>query len=194
MDHSSPDPSHRKALAHQKNPEANIDSLITGLVQGSHDLGYLKSRLLSAKADVQGLGAYFSGFLEPLYYNERRNESSTIAMKVFQIPEILELVLANLDVEEILLASETCPVFRDTIAASSKLQTLLQLRAAPATQSSVKTTFSSGFKTPQFKCVLSDFDAIGTVFEIDASFVTSGKQRGGHLPTVGRRCGNMLVC
>ncbi|KAK3696626.1 hypothetical protein LTR37_017879 [Vermiconidia calcicola] len=195
MDHL--DPSHRDALAHQKNLEANVDSLITGLEQGykdSYDLGYFKSRLLSAKADAQGLGAYFGGFLEPLYYNERRNESLTIATKVFDVPEILELVLGNLDVEEIFIASETCSTFRDTIAASSKLQTLLHLRAAPAAETSVKTISSSGLRTPQFDCALSIFDPNGTVVRIDASFVTSGKQPGGHLPTVGRRRGNMLVC
>jgi hypothetical protein len=46
--------------------------------------------------NVNGFGTYLSSTVATKYYNERRSPDSTVAQKVFHIPELLEAYSTSL--------------------------------------------------------------------------------------------------
>ena len=135
---------------------------------------------MSAQGNVEALQSCFSDIFHhyPDFYNERRTGDSTTAIRVFDIPELLELILENLDVLDLLSFYRCNRSIRDAIDASSKLQQQLSLRAAPA-DSRLRlplrnfSRFSSGiprdderglFATPIVQIGFSSYEHIGRGF------------------------------
>ncbi|KAK4545754.1 hypothetical protein LTR36_002708 [Oleoguttula mirabilis] len=112
----------------------------------------LRNGLSDAQGDVQGLKQFFSNFLSPTLYNEitpPQNES--IACRVFEVPELLELILLELPVADIMSFQQVDRNARDAIEASSPLQRALSLRADPA-DSPVRMPFNDMTGLRGFSC------------------------------------------
>ncbi|KAK5677504.1 hypothetical protein LTS10_010076 [Elasticomyces elasticus] len=85
----------------------------------------------------KGLNAYFSIFLDPIIYNEmqpldhRPSGSTSAAVKVLELPELLEEVLGYVDTADILHFHQVNQSARALINGSPRLRTTLGFRAAP---------------------------------------------------------------
>lgn len=125
---------HRAGLSHQVSLEDTIATALKQVESGEYDTTALKTVLQSAQHHVNELGGFFSERLKkhPELYNERKPEGSSIAAQVFDIPELLEMILGHLPVSDLLKFYQCSRSIRDSIEASSKLQNQLSLRPAPA--------------------------------------------------------------
>jgi hypothetical protein len=114
--------------------EQQISGALKQLESGQCNPQELKSALMSAQGNLHALHSSFGDIFghHSDFYNERRAEDSTTAVRVFDIPELLEMILDNLDVLDLLSFYQCSRSIRDAIDASSKLQQRLSLRAAPA--------------------------------------------------------------
>ncbi|KAK4957176.1 hypothetical protein LTR10_005134 [Elasticomyces elasticus] len=81
---------------------------------------------------VQGLDAFFSDFLSPVFYNEKQPlhamGDTSAAQKVFDLPELLELVLEYVEEVDILRFHQVNRSARASIDGSPRLQSRLSLR------------------------------------------------------------------
>ncbi|KAK4892519.1 hypothetical protein LTR27_008983 [Elasticomyces elasticus] len=81
---------------------------------------------------VQGLDAFFSDFLSPIFYNEKQPlhamGDTSAAQKVFDLPELLELVLEYVEEVDILRFHQVNRSARASIDGSPRLQSRLSLR------------------------------------------------------------------
>ena len=113
--------------------EHKIAETLKKVASGEYDSAELTSTLLSAQGHVNELGEYFRQNLRsnPEFYNERKPENSAIACRVFAIPELLEMILEHVKIPDLLNFYQCSVSIRDSIEASSKLQTQLSLRPAP---------------------------------------------------------------
>ena len=121
--------SHR-ALMHHRHLILDLASLTDGVRMRTINRGELLNCLELCDRDVDGFDNYFKDELSPIYWNVRRTQNSSMALKVFGIPELLQCILSNCDIPDVLHAYETCTGVRDIIEASSQLQTHLCLRPA----------------------------------------------------------------
>lgn len=114
----------RTTLNHYLCLKQTIDSILLQVKAGLIDSGDLQRRLIAAQVDLEALNSLvIGGQIETIYYNERRGNDSTIAGRVFSIPEITELILQYVDRESILAMYEVNRALRDIINGS---RTLLQ--------------------------------------------------------------------
>jgi hypothetical protein len=83
------------AFSNQMDLEGKLADLLDIVESGNYDQADLKSALLSAQDNVGGIRAYFSEQYRhyPEFFNERKAEDSSIACNVFEIPELLEMIL-----------------------------------------------------------------------------------------------------
>ncbi|KAK5712360.1 hypothetical protein LTR15_011940 [Elasticomyces elasticus] len=81
---------------------------------------------------VQGLDAFFSDFLSPVFYNEKQPllamDDTSAAQKVFDLPELLELVLQYVEEVDVLRFHQVNRSARASIDGSPRLQSRLSLR------------------------------------------------------------------
>ncbi|KAK5691510.1 hypothetical protein LTR97_011503 [Elasticomyces elasticus] len=81
---------------------------------------------------VQGLDALFSDFLSPVFYNEKQPllamDDTSAAQKVFDLPELLELVLEYVEEVDVLRFHQVNRSARASIDGSPRLQSRLSLR------------------------------------------------------------------
>ncbi|KAK5738361.1 hypothetical protein LTR17_006080 [Elasticomyces elasticus] len=120
---------HQKELEHTvallRRQQARLTTIDPGLVD-------------MIERSSKGLTAYFSVFLDPIIYNEMQpldplpSESTPAAVKVFDLPELLEEVLGYVDTFDILRFHQVNQSARASINGSPRLRTALGLRAAPA--------------------------------------------------------------
>ena len=132
----------RKVLAHYFNLQASLRLIDRA---ASHNGQYgedFTGTAAEAHSDMNGIGEFLSSQIEPIYYNERRQPNSTIATRVLQIPELLEMILEDTEFLDVLHMSETCHGIRNVIYASNKLQVKLFLKPAGQGES-VQSEFSS---------------------------------------------------
>lgn len=132
----------RKVLAHQRDLRANLTDILNDIENGNY--AQLKNKFLSIEDGIKGFEDYLSTTIEAFDYAEHRAMDTVPAQKVFKIPELLELILENLDIPDVMRCYEVCRTMRDTIEASSKLQTQLCLLSA-SEDSAMRWPF-------QFKC------------------------------------------
>jgi hypothetical protein len=123
-----PEDPRRKVLAHYFNLQTSIQLLTNQVAHTGSRANVQTYNAAAVNADINGIGEYLSSQLEPIYYNERRQPDSAKATKVFNIPELLEMILESTEFIDILHTSETCRSIRDIIYASTKLQVRLYLR------------------------------------------------------------------
>ncbi|KAI7280468.1 hypothetical protein KC345_g4731 [Hortaea werneckii] len=160
--------------------------------------------------DVEGIGKYLTHTLGENFVNGQPNEASAAkARQVFDVPELLEMILLKLPPSSIFVAQQVCQTFSALITSSSKIQHYLGLKAD--LQSNFSTCFNGRSVSPwsKFQCG-PEFDSSGRTsawlsrrfrdiqsedeskpktFEVFASFSSHSK-----LPRLGERCQSMLIC
>ncbi|KAK3658976.1 hypothetical protein LTR56_001413 [Elasticomyces elasticus] len=94
--------------------------------------GDLAKTMEDMETCVQGLDAFFSDFLSPVFYNEKQPlhamGDTSAAQKVFDLPELLELVLEYVEEVDILRFHQVNRSARASIDGSPRLQSRLSLR------------------------------------------------------------------
>ncbi|KXT00001.1 hypothetical protein AC579_3025 [Pseudocercospora musae] len=110
----------RRALYRQQDLEQRLATLIN---HAEHDAPGLKSALQLVQTDAAVISKFFSDHMDARFYNERRPPYATdIAVRAFAIPEVLEMILDELDHNELLGSQLVNRQFRDTIKASPNLR------------------------------------------------------------------------
>ncbi|KAK5677499.1 hypothetical protein LTS10_010071 [Elasticomyces elasticus] len=125
-----------KALEHQQ----NLGHAISLLRRQQAALGASSDRANGDVANtmddmdtcVQGLDAFFSDFLSPIFYNEKQplhfKGDTSAAQRVFDLPELLELVLEYVEEVDVLRFHQVNRSARASIDGSPRLQSRLSLR------------------------------------------------------------------
>jgi hypothetical protein len=147
---------------------------------------------------VDGLDRFFRTMLVPNFYNERKPEDCTTAQKTFEIPELLEMILAPLSFVDILNSQQTSKTNYATIQESPRLQRHLGVRAE-GPDSEIRTPFASAATVPnssfacrQRACYVRAFSYqnVQTSTIMEAGFSVHAHQ----LPRIGSRWRSMLIC
>ncbi|GAB1734700.1 hypothetical protein NU195Hw_Modified_645t1 [Hortaea werneckii] len=160
--------------------------------------------------DAEGIGKYLAHTLGNNFLNGQPNEASAAkARQVFDVPELLEMILLKLPPSSIFVAQQVCQTFSALITSSPKIQHYLGLK--PDLQSNFSTCFNGRSVSPwsRFQCG-PEFDSSGRTsawlsrrlrniqpedesksktFELLASFSSHSK-----LPRLSERCQSMLIC
>ncbi|KAK3661628.1 hypothetical protein LTR56_000116 [Elasticomyces elasticus] len=94
--------------------------------------GDVAKTLKDMETYAQGLDAFFSDFLSPIFYNEKQPfhamGDTSAAQKVFDLPELLELVLEYVEEVDVLRFHQVNRSARASIDGSPRLQSRLSLR------------------------------------------------------------------
>lgn len=101
------------------------------ITNGDSSIAQASSNLNSR---IDGIGEFIRSQLHPMYFNEVRADDSTIAQRVFDIQEILELILVQADFSSILAMSQVNKDIRGKIEGSSR-QLQLKRYLVPETDS-----------------------------------------------------------
>lgn len=155
-----------------------------------------------------GLHDFFSDFVSTFLYNERQQcaasatSAASPARRVFDIPEVLEIIIGNLKVGDILRAMQVDKTMCAAITSSPVIQEILHLR--PSSSRLLETPFTANPLSyelcrrkkkkkrnpseafPGFTCYSGSHEDMGLV-EFVAEFAAE-------LPRIGTRCRSMLVC
>lgn len=123
----------RQVLGDRYKINRNVRAALTSISEG--DFEGIEGNLLIIQKHFQDIEDYLSTTIEPIYCNKWRKVGSTIAEKVFAVPELLESIFLGLRTTDIISCYGVNRTFRDTIEQSRKLQTSLFLRAAAGTSS-----------------------------------------------------------
>lgn len=118
----------RSVLSHRHSINERIESLLQSIQKGC-SLAQIEHEAVAVRRHISGFEEYLSKTIEPHYYAEHRKQDCTIAMEVFKIPELFELIAQNLDDVDLMGCYPVCRTFRDTIENSTKLQMNLFQRA-----------------------------------------------------------------
>ncbi|EME78156.1 uncharacterized protein MYCFIDRAFT_200470 [Pseudocercospora fijiensis CIRAD86] len=114
----------RNALCHQQDLVQRLSAL---MVQVEHIAPGLTDEVRLAQADARVISKYFSETMPTKLYNERRPPHATdVAARAFAIPEILEMILSELNRSELLRSQLVTQQFRDTINLSPTLGPVLK--------------------------------------------------------------------
>ena len=118
----------RAAFAHQEGLQSTISELCEA-AKGFESLNVLLHKL---QVDARGLSAFLSSFIGTDFYNERcPTHARNVAQKVFDILEILELILLNAGRVNILNVMRVNRQFQSAIQGSILLQRELLLIPEP---------------------------------------------------------------
>ncbi|KAK4892525.1 hypothetical protein LTR27_008989 [Elasticomyces elasticus] len=127
-----------QGLHHQKELEHTVALLRRQQARLTTIDPVLVDMIEKLKRSSKGLTTYFSVFLDPIIYNEMQpldplpSGSTPAAVKVFDLPELLEEVLGHVDTVDLLRFHQVNQSARTSINGSPRLRTALGLRAAPA--------------------------------------------------------------
>lgn len=187
------DEQQRDALSHQQALEQSLEQLMAS------------SRLRDAnppdtfaaiQRNLHGLKDFLSQISQTAIYNEIRPAHSTTALGVFQVPELLELILAELSLHELLRMRQVSRYMKLTIEKSSRLQVKLFLRpAAPGSHFAAPCLWDLAFIAPGFACEAIHVAEAGIKrpndVNVKAAFQLRSKQTLPPITPTGRK---MLVC
>ena len=131
-----------EALTHQQQLEEQVNILLCGVRSGQYNQDSLVKALVGLQHRIAALTYSLGGEEATLHTNERMLAGSAAAQKAFQIQELLELILGNLEITDIVCVSQVSRAVRQAVVGSKKLQMMLCLRAA-APKSHLWTPFCS---------------------------------------------------
>ena len=142
-----PDNTSTQALSDQMHLAATIESLLNQ-VQNGKQLSQkdLEHSLLKIQVHASGLGEWFSRVMCSTPYNEQRMDTSAAAQKVFDIPELFEMITEYLSIHDIVRCTEVSRTFKASIDHSAKIQDQICHRASPP-ESHLKTPLNACFLT-----------------------------------------------
>lgn len=135
----------RKELCHQQELHAILTKLGAACSQGKTSTPSILRTIQSAQRVVDGLADFYSAFLGPIFYNERSHipiGGVPVAMKVFEIPELLEYILEYVSIPDIMSFQQVSRSIYALIDHSPALLRRLSLRAEPY-GSDIKTPFKN---------------------------------------------------
>jgi hypothetical protein len=126
----------RMAMAHQRRLKEHVAKLLKSCIRGeiasSSRAADPADALEACQAELEGLDEFWSTMLKATFYNEYIPENETrAAQRVFDVPELLEMVLEYTSICDILNFQQVCRSARDAIDGSPRLQRVLNLRAEP---------------------------------------------------------------
>lgn len=124
-----------KFLIHQRHLMLDLATLTDDVQKGRISELELLDCLHLCKYDTLCIDSAFRATLPPIFWNVRSDSESTIAKEVFAIPEILEMILVQCKIQDVISCSLTCKGVHEIVEASTKLQVLRFLKAAPGDQS-----------------------------------------------------------
>lgn len=114
-----------KVLCHRQDINKNIAAAFRSVERG--DPEDMKRHLYAIQQNILGFEQYLSVTIEPKHYAQFRQANSTIAAKVFAVPELLESILKELTVPALMRCYSVNRTFRDALETSKKLQACLFL-------------------------------------------------------------------
>ena len=127
----------RKVLSHYHKLKANFAETIKELrsdICNNEDitgrLSTVESKLSDMEEGMSSIGNYLCFQLDPKFYNEVSKQDSTIATKLFHIPELAELILSFVDVVDIMAMEQVNKTLRSIINQSPKLQIALCVKGS----------------------------------------------------------------
>ena len=139
---------------------------------------------------VKGLDKHFSDRFPPAHYNQIRYDDFTIADRVLNIPELLELVLEHVDLVDIVTMGRVSHGLRDTIEASPKLQIRLHLKAANTSE--LKGHGHETIPIKGFPGISVEHNAYPfSQMTVDLCLLLAGEAK--HLPRIGKTWRRMLI-
>lgn len=110
--------------------ESTLNNLVRLLEDGSTPTAELIAQMQTACAVAKELKAAYVGKLSPQVLNERCPQRAlALAQRVFDIPELLEMIISKMSIQEIIVAQRVNKQFRDAVNSSVVLQRHLALRA-----------------------------------------------------------------
>ncbi|KAK4892527.1 hypothetical protein LTR27_008991 [Elasticomyces elasticus] len=186
-----------KALGRQQKMELAITTLRRRqdrLIEADPELA---STIRDLEQAIEDQKSFFSDLLKPVFYNHqqsRDHQNCTAAQKVFDIPELLELILQDLRIPHILSFQQTCRSAKACIDNSPRLQSALSLRSDP-TDSPLRMPFArrfKGFFSNSTEEVMLN-DATTKIVSINFGFVPPKKQSLQKLPSIGSCYRRMYV-
>ena len=122
----------QKALAHQLSLEQDVAGMLAKVQNDISGDDELTDALISIQSHVSGLREFFHDKLAPEFWNDIKSDTCTIAQRTFDVPELLEMIIENLDIPDLMNFYQVNRGIRDAIDGSPKLQIKLCLRAAPS--------------------------------------------------------------
>ncbi|KAK3661636.1 hypothetical protein LTR56_000124 [Elasticomyces elasticus] len=186
-----------KALGRQQKMEHAITTLRRRqdrLIEADPELA---STIHDLEQAIEDQKSFFSSFLKPVFYNHqqsRDHQNCTAAQTVFDIPELLELILQDLRIPHILSFQQTCRSAKACIDNSPRLQSALSLRADP-TDSPLRMPFARRFKGFFFNITEEVMlnDVTNKKITINFGFVPPKKPSLQRLPSIGSCYRRMYV-
>lgn len=181
-----------KVLSHSRETDSNLKGILEHIENG--DLVSAKCTVLTLQENVLGLQQYLSTTITAGYYNEHRTADSTIAVKVFAIPELFEAIIQQLEFTDILRCYEVRRQFRDSIDSSSRLQVRLFLRAAPKASSIEFPPNSSNLSFEHRQYEDDEYEDLDEKIVGQTTVIIKAKRDENYsLPNIGERLMRMLI-
>lgn len=178
----------RRRLSHYQQLHTHLNGIIAKVRNGVINADETLKQLQDIREHVDGVGDYMSSHLPPTCYNEVRGDSSTIAERVLNIPDVLELILLNAEVVGIVAMEQVSKSIRDIIYASPKLQIKTGLKPL-SRQEGQSLSYFSPFNEQQFLRV-----GLSALTRENRCEVHIHKQKTAKLITPGSRWTKTLVC
>lgn len=118
----------RGLVSNQQSLDAMLKDLLARNSQGSIDREDLARSISQMQASVQHIDTLLREVIgEESYTAQCPAHATGLAQQVFDVPELLEMILVNLSIEELLAAQFINRQFRDAVNSSTKLQRKLSL-------------------------------------------------------------------
>lgn len=118
----------RNVVSHYLKLQGQLSQTTNGLNQATFSKDEVIELITSIRTKANGVGESLSNYVPRTVYNQVRSGDSIIAMTVFQMPELLELILEHNTVFEVLKIYQACRTIKDIIDGSPRLQAQLFLR------------------------------------------------------------------
>ncbi|KAK5174324.1 uncharacterized protein LTR77_001404 [Saxophila tyrrhenica] len=184
------------ALDQQLKLKEIIETISTQVDSVEYESSNSESNITVARSCLNGLSTFLGDILATQTYNERRLHDSKSALRTFEIPEVLELILDTLPLHDLLRVWAVNGAMRDAIQHSSQLQRKLCLRPASPGSNFYAPFDLDNRVAPGFICAPHSISDSANLAQrgrvrIEASFALyPGQKLGGITP----RARRMLVC
>ncbi|KAK4507216.1 hypothetical protein PRZ48_000951 [Zasmidium cellare] len=165
---------------------------------------HIQNELARAKDSADQICGFFNSCWDQVPVAHRPSaQSAIVAQKVFALPELLELILADLDLYDALRAQQVSRVWRDGINSSVKMQRAMGLRTddgadffTPLSHDHESSPWDRTFPGVCFEQMRGAFDPFNATQEGN---VVRSLAVGIHVSTstplsVGARCRRILIC
>lgn len=135
----------RKRLAQQQQLGTLLSELHTAAAKGDVDSALVTSSVEAICGSLPGLLEHIPRKHRNLIVPEHCPEhAKAVTQRVFDIPELLEMILTHLTIQQLLRVQSVNRQFRDAVGTSTKLQR--QLCLLPNSSPYVSTAFVSGYQ------------------------------------------------